>query len=813
MLNPLRALCLRSGRRTRLASSNRRSLRPTTATTLLIATTEEVEPRVLLSAVASAAEDYADWRNETFTVDSLSIAADIVTAQSDQVMAYDSGTASLIGLDGVFASTSFRGTGYSVAVIDTGIDYNHTALGNGWGNRVIAGYDFVNNDADPMDDNGHGTHVAGIIGSSDATYSGIAPDVNLIALKVLDANGSGSFGDVEDALQWVIGHQSQYNIVAVNLSLGAGNYSSNPYTFLEDEFQTLNNEGVFIASASGNSYYSDSSQQGLGYPAISPLTVSVGAVWDANVGSVSWSSGARDYTTAPDRVTSFTQRSSSLDILAPGAFVTSTYPGGGYATLAGTSMATPIIAGAAALLHQAAVETGQSALASQTSLLNLMQATGVDVVDGDDENDNVVNTGYTFKRLDLLAAMTALVGEPAPANNAPTINTINDRQQLAGNGAFNVAVSASDPDGDTVTLSASLADGSTAASVAFNGSTLTVTPNSDFMGQFEVLVTASDGELSTQTSFTVTIDSPLDVRFNPRSGMLSIRMKSPGSLSVGVDAGTVVVTHDGFVRTLDGVAPGDVTRLTVYGTDGDDAIDLSQVTSPEFSRLRSVYLYGFDGDDSLTGSDFDDRILAGLGNDSVNGGAGNDQISGDDGNDQLSGDDGADRISGGNGDDQISGGDGNDRLNGDRGDDTLTGGVGNDVLYGGLGNDLLRGDEGNDRLSGDWGDDSVDGGSGNDYLYGGDGNDVLSGADGHDRLYGLNGDDTLLGGDGNDALYGGAGNDQLDGNLGSDFLYGGPGLDVVSLESLSGDRLLGRDYQAVSSLVLSLELRSLLDLV
>src|SRR5205823_12360208 len=124
----------------------------------------------------------------------------------------------LIGLDKSFAAFPYRGTGYSVAVLDTGIDYTHPDLGGAWGKRVIAGYDFVNHDTDPRDDNGHGTHVAGIIGSSSATYSGVAPNVNLIALKVLDANGSGSFGDIEDALNWVIAHQAQYHIVAINLS-------------------------------------------------------------------------------------------------------------------------------------------------------------------------------------------------------------------------------------------------------------------------------------------------------------------------------------------------------------------------------------------------------------------------------------------------------------------------------------------------------------------------------------------------------------------------------------------------------------------
>src|SRR5205807_3241141 len=181
----------------------------------------------------------------------------------------------LIGLDRSFAGYPYRGDGYTVAVIDTGIDYTHAALGGGWGKRVVAGWDFVNNDADPIDDNGHGTHVAGIIGSSDATYTGIAPNVHFVALKVLDASGSGSFGAVEDALQWVIDHRAQFNIVAVNLSLGSGDYTSNPYTFLDTDLSSLTQQGVFIAVASGNNFYSFNSQQGLAYPAVDPYAVSV----------------------------------------------------------------------------------------------------------------------------------------------------------------------------------------------------------------------------------------------------------------------------------------------------------------------------------------------------------------------------------------------------------------------------------------------------------------------------------------------------------------------------------------------------------
>src|SRR5262249_2865180 len=132
----------------------------------------------------------------------------------------------IIGLDAAQANYPYRGQGYSVAVLDTGINYNDPNLGGGWGKRVIAGWNFHANNGSPMDDNGHGTFVAGEIASSSATYPGVAPDVNLIALKVLDGSNNGTWTNIQAGLEWVIAHRAQYNIVAVNLSLGSGNYTT-----------------------------------------------------------------------------------------------------------------------------------------------------------------------------------------------------------------------------------------------------------------------------------------------------------------------------------------------------------------------------------------------------------------------------------------------------------------------------------------------------------------------------------------------------------------------------------------------------------
>src|ERR1043165_4725539 len=187
----------------------------------------------------------------------------------------------LIGLDTVQALYPYRGTGYTVAVLDTGINYNLSSLGGGIGpgHRVLYGYNFLNNTTNALDDNGHGTFLAGEIGNSDPNLPGIAPSVQFVDLKVLDSNMNGSWTAIDNALKWVIQNQQAYNIVALNLSFASVNYLTDSFTTLETEFTTLKNMGVFTAVASGNNFAVYNSQPGLAYPAVDPDVVSVGATW------------------------------------------------------------------------------------------------------------------------------------------------------------------------------------------------------------------------------------------------------------------------------------------------------------------------------------------------------------------------------------------------------------------------------------------------------------------------------------------------------------------------------------------------------
>jgi subtilisin family serine protease len=336
-------------------------------------------------------------------------AASEITSTADDTPVYPATTESynVIDKDDYNNNPSFSqydGSGHSIVVIDTGADLDHPAFGpdinsDGVADRIVYDYDFDALDNDASDSNGHGTHVAGIV-------AGIATGANLIILK------ANSVLAIESALQWAGQNVATYNIAAINISLTTGlNLSTSTSGDLANELNFLSGIGVHAAVAAGNRYFTFNSVQGVDYPAAEPSAIAVGATYDANVGARSYPNfgGAADNTTAQDRMTSFSQRHETLlHVVAPGSRITSAYLGGTFVIFSGTSQAAPHVAAAIALAQQINMEVRGSRL-SRTEIVDLIQDTGVTINDGDDENDNVVNTGLNFKRLDLDAMAAALL--------------------------------------------------------------------------------------------------------------------------------------------------------------------------------------------------------------------------------------------------------------------------------------------------------------------------------------------------------------------------------------------------------------------
>lgn len=319
----------------------------------------------------------------------------------------------LINIDDFRADPRFagiNGNGFAAVILDGGIDLDHPFFGSdsngdGISDRIVYQYDFADGDGDASDVDGHGSNVSSIVASSDSTYKGMAPGADIIHLKVFEDSGDGNFSYIEQALQWVVNNAATYNIASVNMSLGDGdNYTTSQTLYgINDELAALNAMDIIVASASGNGFYTHGSAQGVAYPSADPNSLSVGAVYDEDVGPVSWQSGARDLSSDADRIASFSQRHGTLsDIFAPGPFSTGAGANGGLETQGGTSQASPHIAGIAILAQQLATQRlGRRLSASEFS--DLLDLTAVIINDGDNEDDNVSNTDLDFNRVDVMS--------------------------------------------------------------------------------------------------------------------------------------------------------------------------------------------------------------------------------------------------------------------------------------------------------------------------------------------------------------------------------------------------------------------------
>jgi len=205
-----------------------------------------------------------------------------------------------------------------IAIVDTGVQANHPDL-NG---KVVNGYDFVDDDTVAQDGNGHGTHCAGIaaaVTNNGTGIAGVAPNATILAVRVLNNSGSGTLDDVAAGIRYAADAGAQ----VISLSLGGSSGTST----LQSAVDYAWSRGSVVVAAAGNSNTSAPS-----YPAYYSNAIAVAS------------------TTSSDTRSSFSNYGSWVDVAAPGSSIYSTYPTSTYATLSGTSMATPHVAGLAALL-------------------------------------------------------------------------------------------------------------------------------------------------------------------------------------------------------------------------------------------------------------------------------------------------------------------------------------------------------------------------------------------------------------------------------------------------------------------------------
>jgi subtilisin family serine protease len=317
-----------------------------------------------------------------------------------------------------------------VAVVDTGIDYQHGDLAaNVWtnpgevaGNGIdddhdgfiddVHGYDFANRDGDPMDDNGHGTHVSGTIaavGNNGAGVAGINWSSSLMGLKFLGADGSGYTSDGVLAINYATMMRTRFgvNVRVINMSWGGGGYSA----ALGDAIQAAGSAGILCVAAAGNSGRNNDATPN--YP--------------SNYGASNLLAVAA--TDNRDNLASFSNYgATTVDLAAPGVSIVSTYPGNRYASLSGTSMATPHVAGVAALAWS---------LAPNATVAEIKSAIlgGVDRVaslSGKVLSGGRLNAYNTLRLLNVHTAQPPVVAPDDHGNNAATATAVNVGGAVAG---------------------------------------------------------------------------------------------------------------------------------------------------------------------------------------------------------------------------------------------------------------------------------------------------------------------------------------------------------------------------------------------
>jgi thermitase len=284
-----------------------------------------------------------------------------------------------------------------LAVIDTGVDYNHAALAP----NSVKGFDFRDNDSDPMDltgaqNPGHGTHCAGIIGATglvDGGIQGISPEVSIMPIRFLGADGSGDLDNGIKAIDYAIEH----GVSVISASWGAAVPAAEAQPLVEAVKRADAAGIIFVAAAANDGKNNDTTSM---YPtnANTPNMIAVAAS-NSSDAKPSWSNYGK----------------AMVSIAAPGDAIMSTLPGNKYGNLSGTSMATPLVAGLVAFLR------AQDPSLTGAEIRSLMQSTGAKV-----QIETACNC-----RIDALASVTALIDKAAWIVPAAATVAIDATQQFA----------------------------------------------------------------------------------------------------------------------------------------------------------------------------------------------------------------------------------------------------------------------------------------------------------------------------------------------------------------------------------------------
>ncbi|MEM8789988.1 MAG: S8 family serine peptidase [Pseudomonadota bacterium] len=627
------------------------------------------------------------------------------------------------------------GEGVVVAVIDTGVELSHPDLNdNLWinpgeiaGNGIdddgngyiddVHGYDFGgerfsvidDRDSDPSDRDGHGTHVAGIIaaeGGNGIGGTGVAPNAQIMALRVQadDSPYLSGFAILE-AIEYATANGARV--------------SNNSYGPLGAFHRSV----IEAAGAAGHIFVYSAGNSSQNQDVLNPAST----IYDLeNVIAVAAS-------TLDDTLAGFSNYGAqTVDLAAPGDLIASTYLGGGYSFLSGTSMAAPFVAGAIAL-----------ALSIDPTL------TVAEVTEAIRET------------VDPVAALTGRVETGGRLNVANLVDyLLEDRPDISGTDGDEILIGTAAAEEIVGLAGDDRLDGGAGDDSLYGGAgddTLTGGAGADLLvggagndvyrvedSEDRVIEAAGEGRDTVLADFSLTLFAEVD------------------HLTFDTGAGDVSGT-------------GNAQNNRIIGSAGDNVI------------------IGERGHDKLYGRDGDDHLIGNNGRDLLGGDAGDDHLEGGSGADRLFGGDGDDLLDGGTGTDTLSGGDGDDRYIVDHASDKVIEDAGQGVDHVQSSVDwTLSAHVEHLTLDPSAGAINGTGNTRNNRLIGNESGNRLSGDRGHDKLYGEGGDDLITGGRGRDFIVGGAGDDRIEGGAHSDRLFGGLGSDTFVFTddgTVSSDRI------------------------
>lgn len=464
----------------------------------------------------------------------------------------DSWGVSHIGADAV-VQAGIKGSGIKVAILDTGIDYNHPDLAANY----MGGYNFVYDNDDPFDDSmnayiptGHGTHVAGIVGALDngTGVVGVAPGVSLYALKVLNAGLAGDVSDVIAGIEWAINNKVQI----ISMSIGSSLFSQ----ALKDACDKAAQAGIILVAAAGN--YNNSYIE---YPAAFDSVIAVTA-------------------TRPDDTRPLYNYGPEMELAAPGVSIKSTVPGGGYGYLTGTSQAAPHVAGVAALLLSSGItdDNGNGSVADEVR--QRLAATARDL------GDTGLDVYFGYGLVDAARA----VGVSVPSDSTPPVFTSTPVTTAKEGTAYTYAALATDADGDSITYSLAAAPAGMVIDAAKG--IVSWTPTYKQAGSYTVTIRAADGSgLFAEQTYSLTVaDAARRVKVIRTGGKLR-----GDAVVIPLEQGTytINVTNAGLkrisIKSADGIRPEEPLESLLFHSRTPQMIELDYATDAATSITVTPY--------------------------------------------------------------------------------------------------------------------------------------------------------------------------------------------------------------------------------